>query len=103
MSNRKSQPRSFDALARNLKAIGDDAENAFVATFPIGLSKVLIGLVDPGAGTFAWVDGSPLGFAKWTAGQPVAKPGSPRCVRMDAQGGWVSDTCSDPARVLCEK
>lgn len=57
------------ALGGNLVSIQDSAENAWVAdTFGGG---IWIGLTDEvQEGSFQWLDGSPLNYTNWNAGEP---------------------------------
>lgn len=57
------------ALGGNLVSIQDGAENAWILNNFGG--GIWIGLTDDSQeGTFSWVDGSPLSYTNWNAGEP---------------------------------
>jgi hypothetical protein len=60
------------ALGGNLATINDAAENNWVFdTFSAGQRNLWIGLQDTNLdGVFAWVDGAPVSYTNWGAGQP---------------------------------
>ena len=86
-----------------LAVINDATENAFFSgtTAPF---FVWIGLSDTDVeASYAWVDGSPLGYESWDVGEPDAPFPDEDCVRVNrVQGTWETFPCSLPSAFLCE-
>jgi hypothetical protein len=102
-----STPQNFDnakaqcAANNSTLAILNSAERDAAAKALIGTLNVFIGLTDapPGTeGTFTWVDGTPLAFDNFAAGEPNNANGSFQedCVMYNGtKGAWDDRPCSN--------
>lgn len=96
------------AAGGDLLRIDDEAENAAVTQLAEPPSAVgggwFIGLSDAASrGAFTWVDGGPLTFTAWLAGEPNDGGGDEDCVEMDlAGGGWNDVPCTMTRAFVCE-
>lgn len=72
----------------NLAVINSEAENQFLASV-IPLSSAWIGCSDLASeGNFQWVNGDPLTYTNWYAGQPNNYNNSQHCVELLDDGQW---------------
>jgi hypothetical protein len=88
----------------HLVTITGSAEEAAVAPIDAG-SERWIGLFrtagQPVDANYAWVDGeSRAGYADWSPGEP---DGSGQCVRLEADGTWGDDPCTNMHPAICER
>lgn len=52
---------------------------------------------------FMWVDGTPLGFSLWAAGEPNNTGGGEHCVELNFQTGqWNDVPCANSRTIVCE-
>ncbi len=60
----------------------------------------LIGLTSALSGSFRWISGSDSTYRGWAEGQP----GEEQCtlLSVDAEGRWVTGSCTAPAAYICE-
>ncbi|EYF05210.1 surfactant, pulmonary-associated protein D [Chondromyces apiculatus DSM 436] len=94
--------RSFGT---DLAILGSSGENT-VARQAMSMGS-WIGLWDEAetelADDFLWVDGSPVTFSAWTAGEPNNTGGGEHCVEMIKPAGtWNDAPCGNKRAVLCE-
>ena len=76
-----------------LAVIDTMAENDLVRGL-VAFGDIWIGLSDLAVeGTFEWVNGAPLVFQNWAAGEPNAGTDMHDCVEMYAGGRWNDTTC----------
>ena len=80
-------------LGGHLATINDAAENAWVNTNVIAgysaTTPVFIGLSDAAVeGTFRWIDGSPVTYTNWNAGEPNGFSSSEDYVQVLPSGFW---------------
>ncbi|XP_055345940.1 macrophage mannose receptor 1-like [Paramacrobiotus metropolitanus] len=53
---------------------------------------------------YSWLDGKPLTWNNWAAGQPLANHSADSCVSIDALSGkWSSGRCAAGNRFLCSR
>jgi hypothetical protein len=53
---------------------------------------------------FLWLEGVPIYFPVWGAGEPNGEVESPACVfRTGSEGSWSDDACSSMRAYVCEK
>jgi hypothetical protein len=101
------------AWGGHLASIASTTENATIGAWwaaQLGLanadgSGVWLGGTDAQSdGTFAWVDGSPLGYVDWQPGQPDDGAGVD-CIeqRNDGAAHWYDRRCTDALRYICER
>jgi hypothetical protein len=98
--------RTCIAMGGDLAKIENQAEQD--AVFAVtGTSTAWIGLSDLAGmpdGTFAWSDGTALGFNNWLAGQPDNAGLGQDCVVIRMQGGsWNDANCNVENPFVCEK
>ncbi|HEX3776980.1 MAG TPA: C-type lectin domain-containing protein [Polyangiaceae bacterium] len=110
-------------LSGHLVTISDQSENDFV--WGLDANEHWIGATDGkgprvmNPGTYSWVDGEPLSYTDWSAGQPNATastcddsdgPGMGPCYEHcafqwaggDAPGEWNDRLCSHTIEAVCE-
>ncbi len=72
----------------HLAVINSEGENNFLANI-IPLASAWIGCSDIGSeGNFSWVNGDPLTYTNWYAGQPNNYNGAQHCVELLNDGAW---------------
>ncbi len=106
-----------NGLARDLAAIRDADENAFLAGIVTGApaagdpweSAAWIGLTDrgrDGEGNYRWTTGEPVDYLNWAFGEPndAVFPGEEDCIFMinRAAGDWNDNVCDVGRRFICE-
>jgi TolB protein len=97
------------SLGGNLVVIDDAAENEFLANrFGVPLDDTFwIGLNDyTDEGNFRWIDGSPLIYTNWRAGEPNNGGGIEHCAVTDlvvaGNMTWNDVDCGAPYRAIIE-
>jgi hypothetical protein len=93
-------------FANNLAVITDVNENSTLTTLAnthFGVDRYWIGLSDTVLeGTFAWTDGTPLGYTNWLAGEPNGGAAGD-CVNIRAgTDTWADLTCTTSLDFVCE-
>lgn len=83
----------------HLVVIGSAAENDAARGF--AGENFLTGLSADTTFTYAWVDGSALGYANWHAGRPLYVPGAVRVEVAYGDGTWY-DMDDQAVAYLCE-
>ena len=94
------------ARGMDLVVIGDQAETDFLvgAIAAQAIGWAWIGLSDDDLeGTFAWVDGSPLGYAAWNGAEPNDYGGNEDCAHVLDDGAWNDLPCSAAIASICEE
>lgn len=91
----------------DLAVIDDAEENAALAAqgtiTPATNGGWYIGLSDLAVeGTFAWLDGLPVGFVSWNVGEPNDAGMAEDCGLLPNIGLWNDQGCDPPAHFLCE-
>ena len=82
--------------------IYDDADEELAVEAALG-HGTWIGLSDQATeGVFEWVDGRPLGYARWRSDSPRSVPPWRDCVEHTATG-WLDRRCEDPLPYVCER
>ncbi len=106
--------RAFcQGIGMDLVVLSSGEEAVFVRDLVAGVlpvpSNAWIGLFDPDGCLmgepcdFVWVDGSPLGFSLWAAGEPNNTGGGEHCAELNFQTGqWNDVPCSNSRVVVCE-
>ena len=96
------------AAGSHLVTIGSAIEQQFLwnwVSAPRGGLKndVWIGLYQPTAGSYVWVNGEPLVFFRWAVGEPNDPPVS--CGRMMVSENWADwgSPCLGPFLGICER
>lgn len=90
------------AVGGYLAVMDDAGENAFVASKLMG-RNAYIGLSDSNTeGTFEWVNGAPLNFTNWAAGQPDNLNGLQDYVEMAPSGLWSDQYAFIRNEFVCE-
>jgi cysteine-rich repeat protein len=86
---------SYESAEEN--QIGDDLMNGGpLGSYWIGLDDFAMN------GTFAWHDGTPLGYTNWAPMEPD-DPASSRCVDQSTAGLWGDEVCSNNHPRICER
>lgn len=77
-------------------------ENAFVASKLMGVTAY-IGLHDSNVeGFFEWIDGTPLSFTNWSAGQPNNSNGDQDYVELLPDGTWNDQYTTSLREYICK-
>ena len=92
--------RACAAWGAHLVTLDGAAEQAFVASVAAA-SGAWIGLwTRNGPDDFAWVDGSPVDYLNWRAGEPNAV--GDVCANFGADGQWDDDACGRARAYVCQ-
>ncbi len=91
-----------EANQTELVSIISESENNHLAN-QLVQNNAYIGLHDPdGNGTFQWIDGSPLTYTNWEAGEP-SNIGSYRYVEMKPNGKWKTTPGWNPKEFIVKE
>ena len=89
----------------SLATINSIEENEAVFNFLVNstLDSAWIGLQDMGVFKGQqWVDGSPVKFVRWDAGQPDSNMGQQACTVMASNGFWRDNSCNAKHHYICK-
>ncbi|XP_043219439.1 C-type lectin domain family 17, member A-like [Amphibalanus amphitrite] len=100
-----------NAAGGHLVSIHSEVENLFVDLLADlhGVPRLHLGLINDGSGQH-WVDGSPLDFTKWSAGEGSDVPGAengflPVTASLLAAEGtaWADNSAGDAYHFMCKR